>query len=444
VANTLARGTHLLQKVGNKRLRVRQGSLRERSFQRVLSALRDRSAVSGFTHNYYRYPARFSPTFVRAVIEEFTKPGDTILDPFLGGGTTLVEGLALDRKVIGVDINPIAVFVSKVKSTPLDECQLEQARKFAERYSSRGLAIHKSAASSKKDPRFLNTPWWLRGAINSILGQIEGIPDTELRDFLQCGLLRTAQWALDCRAMIPESAAFVSTFQRNVDAMCGEMVAFCRGLGERRKSLLTSVRTRRCILHRSSMGLHLEHQIPREWLPVKLVLTSPPYPGVHVLYHRWQVRGRRETPTPYAVIASPDGHAPSYFTLGGRHEAGLERYFRNLRECFSSVAPLMDKNALLVQLVSVGDQKSLLSRLKSSIEKAGFEPEKFRASCRSTGVWRAVPNRKWYAPDGYACGRELLLLHRPRGQDGSTMAPNSAVQLDSYLSSCPSSAGLWE
>jgi DNA modification methylase len=421
---------------------MRQSSPRERSFRRILSALKDRSVVSGFTHNYYRYPARFSPTFVRTVIEEFTAPGDTILDPFLGGGTTLVEGLALDRKVIGVDINPIAVFVSKVKSTPLNEGQLACSRKFAERYSSRGRAIYKGAASSKKDPRFLNTPWWLRGVINSVLGQIEEIPDVKVRDFLQCGLLKTAQWALDCRAMIPESTTFIAMFRRNVDSMCGEMEAFCRALGERRKSLLTSAPAQRCILHRSTMGLHLEHQIPREWLPVKLVLTSPPYPGVHVLYHRWQVRGRRETPAAYAVIASPDGHAPSYFTLGGRHEAGLERYFGNLRECFSSVAPLMDKRAFLVQLVSVGDQKSLLPRLLTSIEEAGFEPEGFNASCRSGGAWRGVPNRKWYAPDGYACGRELLLLHRPRKQDGFAVRPNLTALPDPCLSSHPSGAGL--
>src|ERR1700728_3376590 len=327
----------------------------ERAVRSILRALRDRSTVSGLTHNYYRYPARFSPTFVRAVIEEFTQPGDTILDPFLGGGTTLVEGLALDRRVIGVDINPIAVFVSKVKSTPLDQRQLTAARSFAEQRSLTAQAIHKRAASTKDDQRFVNTPWWLRGAIRCVLKRIERLSDTTVRDFLQCALLKTSQWALDCRARIPDSARFISAFERNVDSMCEEMEVFCCGLRERRKSLLTSVPKQRCILQRSANGLHLDHQIPHEWLPVKLVLTSPPYPGVHILYHRWQVRGRRETPAAYAVIASADGHTPSYFTLGGRHEAGLERYFTGLRDCFSSVLPLMDKDALLVQLVSVGD-----------------------------------------------------------------------------------------
>jgi DNA modification methylase len=64
----------------------------------LIEAARDTKPVSGLTHNYYRYPARFSPRFVRAAIEAFTAPGNVVLDPFVGGGTTLVEALALGRR----------------------------------------------------------------------------------------------------------------------------------------------------------------------------------------------------------------------------------------------------------------------------------------------------------------------------------------------------------
>ncbi len=60
-----------------------------------------------------QYPARFSPAFARAAIETFTKPGDLVLDPHVGGGTTLVEALALGRDAIGVDISALAEFVAK-------------------------------------------------------------------------------------------------------------------------------------------------------------------------------------------------------------------------------------------------------------------------------------------------------------------------------------------
>ena len=58
---------------------------------RVLNeALNVQNPVGGLTHDYYRYPARFSPEFARACIREFTRPHDVVIDPFMGGGTTLV------------------------------------------------------------------------------------------------------------------------------------------------------------------------------------------------------------------------------------------------------------------------------------------------------------------------------------------------------------------
>ena len=62
-----------------------------------------RTQFRGLTHGFYKYPARFSPTFVRAAIEACTQPGDLVLDNHVGGGTTLVEALALGRHGVGVD-----------------------------------------------------------------------------------------------------------------------------------------------------------------------------------------------------------------------------------------------------------------------------------------------------------------------------------------------------
>ena len=44
----------------------------------LVAAARDASPVVGLTHNFYRYPARFSPKFVRAAIEAFSAPDDLI------------------------------------------------------------------------------------------------------------------------------------------------------------------------------------------------------------------------------------------------------------------------------------------------------------------------------------------------------------------------------
>lgn len=82
----------------------------------------DKQPVSGLTHRFYRYPARFSPIFARACIEAFSEPGDLVLDPYMGGGTTVVEAMVLGRQAVGSDINSLSVFVAQAKSSRLKAC----------------------------------------------------------------------------------------------------------------------------------------------------------------------------------------------------------------------------------------------------------------------------------------------------------------------------------
>ena len=84
--------------------------------QTLIAGARDTEPVRGLTHDFYRYPPRFSPAFARAAIEAFTRPGDMVLDPFVGAGTTLVEALALGRDAIGIDISQLAEFVATAKT----------------------------------------------------------------------------------------------------------------------------------------------------------------------------------------------------------------------------------------------------------------------------------------------------------------------------------------
>lgn len=72
---------------------------------KLLEAIRCKEPVGGLTHEFYRYPARFSPKFARATIERFTSPGDVVFDPFMGSGTVLVEARAMARHGVGTDIS---------------------------------------------------------------------------------------------------------------------------------------------------------------------------------------------------------------------------------------------------------------------------------------------------------------------------------------------------
>lgn len=60
------------------------------------------------THNA-KYRGNWSPYIPRNLLLRYSAAGDTILDPFAGGGTTLVEAKLLQRHAIGLDINPHAI-----------------------------------------------------------------------------------------------------------------------------------------------------------------------------------------------------------------------------------------------------------------------------------------------------------------------------------------------
>ena len=87
------------------------------------------------THKFHSYPARFIPQIPLTFIKIFIKEGDTVLDPMCGCGTTLVEAFLNNRNSIGNDFNPLAVLISKVKTTLIDETEF--------RYFNNKLAVMK-------------------------------------------------------------------------------------------------------------------------------------------------------------------------------------------------------------------------------------------------------------------------------------------------------------
>ena len=78
-------------------------------------------------HNIYPYHAKFNPEIPKKFIQEYSKKNDLVLDPFCGCGTTLLEGLKLKRNVIGVDLSPVGILCSKVKT---EEYDIDKIKKY--------------------------------------------------------------------------------------------------------------------------------------------------------------------------------------------------------------------------------------------------------------------------------------------------------------------------
>ena len=65
------------------------------------------------------YPAKFVAELPRALLSVLPiPPGTAVLDPFCGGGTTLVECQRMGLPSVGIDLNPIACLIARVKTAP--------------------------------------------------------------------------------------------------------------------------------------------------------------------------------------------------------------------------------------------------------------------------------------------------------------------------------------
>ena len=72
------------------------------------------------THWFYPYKGKYHPQMIRALANIIgMKEGDVLLDPFIGSGTTAVEGALLNLTVVGFDISPLCILISKVKTNAI-------------------------------------------------------------------------------------------------------------------------------------------------------------------------------------------------------------------------------------------------------------------------------------------------------------------------------------
>lgn len=381
-----------------------------------VSALRhaahDSRPISGSTHGFYQYPARFSPAFAAAAIEAFSKPDALVLDPFMGGGTAIVEAMRLGRRAVGSDINALSVFVARVKTMRLRRSQTAALEIWADetipslRYSD-PLADDESFTTQTRN---LHLPHArpIKKLTALALESLSELPDAATRRFARCALLRAGQWALNGRRRRVDCAQFRERLQTSVHAMLTDIAEHSRRMAESQWHAPTLIQC-------AAKNIHTAREFGAGE-KADLVVTSPPYPGIHILYHRWQVDGRKETPAPYWISSTRDGQGSAYYNLGGRSDRESNDYFEQLGASLSSIRSAMKDGAVIVQMVAFSNPQRDLRRYISSMREARFTEFPLSALSpdgRHRRLWRSVPHRAWHAAmkGATASSREAVFLH---------------------------------
>jgi hypothetical protein len=400
---------------------------RSEQLQALRSAALDTTYVSlgsrrtASPHEFYRYPARFSPHFARAAIDAFTRRGDLVLDPFVGGGTTVVEARLAGRLAVGSDLNPLAVLVSQVKARPRSCQELGDVSRWVNRLpavlSIRGK-IAQDEWSTSNYFRNINAPE-LAGVRNALIRarrSLDTIYSPAGESFARCVLLRAGQWALDMRIETPTRGEFREKLINMAEAMVDAAHQYRRDVRVADEDSDAQGFRRTTIIKQPLLGLaeRIEGRLPAP----KLILTSPPYPGVYVNYHRWKVLGRRETPAPFWLANELDGNGMSHYTMAARSDRTLNSYFSQLEAGFANLARIADDRTVIVQIVGFHDGERDLSRYLEAMESAGFAEfmiHELGEGSIDGRLWRGVPNRRWWVQDGTKgvhTAREVVLIHK--------------------------------
>jgi hypothetical protein len=386
----------------------------------LVTAVSNRDKVTGAPHDFYRYPARFSPIFAHEAIKTFTEPGDFVLDPFCGGGTTLVEALSLGRRAAGMDVSSLATFLARTKTTPIsvhDKREIAAWLSALEKENPRANLDSYEVIDAETYYYLRNLPDEARAFFFWVFERLADLPKLRQQKFVRLILLGAGQWGLDCKNQVPMASEFKTEFCQRLRAATGEFFDYISGIAAANEIPRCQLSSMRRVINHSSEECGEDGRIPESWLPAKLVLTSPPYPGVHVVYHRWQVLGRKETPAPFWLANQRDGAGESHYLLGPRDEDELVTYYVRLKSVFSSVQSLLDENSIVVQLVAFSDPVWQLKTYLETMKEAGYV--EMEADCVTSAkvrgrIWREVPGRKWYANKRgeIPASKEVMLLHK--------------------------------
>lgn len=334
------------------------------------------------THDLHPYPAKFPPQIPAHLIAALSMPGDVIMDPFGGSGTTAVEAVRLRRTAISIDANPLSTLVGKTKVAFLDikaEEELDsletilnghilEAGSDVEGWAERLLDLY-----SQHVPDIPNFDKWFCASAAAELALIKHLIISATTSLVA----QDAAWVAFSRIITRVSNQDSETryVASKDDVPIGfTLKAFKQSLQAVKAKLITS---RSATRGASADFLQADsrHSVNELVQPdsVDLIVTSPPYPNAtdYHLYHRFRLFWLGFDPRKFGAIEI--GSHLKHQRKNSDFVEYEEEMSQVLAGCFTVLQPGRFAVFVVGDAVFKGELFSTSRALESCAAKCGFE-----------------------------------------------------------------------
>ena len=233
-------------------------------------------------HFFHHWTAKFIPQIPARVIETYARPGDVVLDPFMGSGTALVEAARLGHDSWGTDISPLAVRIAQAKTSRIDYDALSRYLDWLAEAAARPTR-HRSRAAKL----FAGSGEWFRRdvgqAIRAVLDRAAHL-DGATRNFVEVGLSDLLKGMSNARMdrtvpALPQSPRYRDKkhYYRVVDNRTREINSFSRLAAQLRRMQAALAAFHQEARGRAEPLLHDARDLASLGRRAQLAVTSPPY-----------------------------------------------------------------------------------------------------------------------------------------------------------------------
>jgi DNA modification methylase len=244
------------------------------------------------SHDFHAFPAKFPPQIPHLFIEALTHPEQTVLDPMMGSGTTILEACRMGRSAIGFDIDPLALMLCQTKVSPLDiekvlEYKYTVLKTASELATEQQEGLRRSVAErlDSKTQDFVG--YWFspetQVELEALRQAISAIPEERTRSFFELSL----------SAIIITKSGGVSLARDLAHTRPHKDIEKSprSALLEFRKRLDKNVRSLQELNHvipnaRARLQYANAQSMPLEDNSIDLIVTSPPYAANAIDYMR--------------------------------------------------------------------------------------------------------------------------------------------------------------